>query len=123
MMLKEAYKTVETLPAWGGYDPYNMNLPAFSYGEEGRYLLKFGLFGSTGNPYGDLNPSNNLASFEIVLDDSIDLKQTDVYPSHNAQSSEFYYGLTARLNLRKSWEHVGRKHHGLLQRLQHSIRS
>ena len=93
MMLKEAYKTVETLPAWGGYDPYNMNLPAFSYGEEGRYLLKFGLFGSTGNPYGDLNPSNNLASFEIVLDDSIDLKVTDVYPSHNAQSSEFYYGL------------------------------
>ncbi|MEL0331242.1 MAG: hypothetical protein VW982_03385 [Candidatus Poseidoniales archaeon] len=93
MMLKEAYKTVETLPAWGGYDPYNMNLPAFSYGEEGRYLLKFGLFGSTGNPYGDLNPSNNLASFEIVLDDSIDLKVTDVYPSHNAQSSEFYYGI------------------------------
>ena len=93
MMLKEAYKTVETLPAWGGYDPYNMNLPAFNYGEEGRYLLKFGLFGSTGNPYGDLNPSNNLASFEIVLDDSIDLKVTDVYPSHNAQSSEFYYGL------------------------------
>lgn len=93
MMLKEAYKTVETLPAWGGYDPYNMNLPAFSYGQEGRYLLKFGLFGSTGNPYGDLNPSNNLASFEIVLDDSIDLKVTDVYPSHNAQSSEFYYGI------------------------------
>ena len=124
MMLKEAYKTVETLPAWGGYDPYNMNLPAFSYGEEGRYLLKFGLFGSTGNPYGDLNPSNNLASFEIVLDDSIDLKVTDVYPSHNAQSSEFYYGLDrVVLNLRKSWEHVGRKHHGLLQRLQHPIRT
>ena len=92
MMLKEAYKTVETLPAWGGYDPYNMNLPAFNYGQEGRYLLKFGLFSSTGNPYADLNPSNNLASFEIVLDDSIDLKVTDVYPSHNSQSSQFYYG-------------------------------
>jgi len=92
MMLKEAYKTVETLPAWGGYDPYNINLPAFNYGQEGRYMLKFGLFGSTGNPYADLNEGNNLATFEIVLNDSIDLKVTDVYPSHNAQSSQFYYG-------------------------------
>ena len=92
MMLKEAYKTVENLPAWGGYDPYNMNLPAFNYAQEGRYVLKFGLFSSTGNPYADLNPSNNLASFEIVLNDSIDLKVLDVYPSHNAESSQFYYG-------------------------------
>ena len=92
MMLKEAYKTVANLPAWGGTDPFNINLPAFNYGQEGRYLLKYGLFSSTGNPYGDLNPANNLASFEIVLNDSIDLKVIDVYPSHSAQSSEFYYG-------------------------------
>ena len=71
MMLKEAYKTVENLPAWGGYDPYNMNLPAFNYGQEGRFMLKFGLFSSTGNPYADLNPSKKLATFEIVLKDSI----------------------------------------------------
>ncbi len=92
MMLKEAYKTVENLPAWGGYDPYNINLPAFNYGQEGRYMLKFGLFSSTGNPHADLNPSNNLAAYEIVLNDSIDLKVMDVYPSHNIQSSQFYYG-------------------------------
>ena len=92
MMLKEAYKTVENLPAWGGYDPYNINLPAFNYGQEGRYMLKFGLFSSAGNPYADLNPSNNLATFEIVLNDSIDIKVMDVYPSHNAQSTQFYYG-------------------------------
>tara|TARA_B100000035_G_scaffold182_1_gene166 strand:- start:3235 stop:6186 length:2952 start_codon:yes stop_codon:yes gene_type:complete len=92
MMLKEAYKTVENLPAWGGYDPYNINLPAFNYGQEGRYMLKFGLFSSIGNPHADLNPSNNLAAYEIVLNDSIDLKVMDVYPSHNVQSSQFYYG-------------------------------
>ena len=92
MMLKEAYKSVENLPAWGGYDPYNINLPAFNYGQEGRYMLKFGLFSSTGNPHADLNPSNNLAAYEIVLNDSIDLKVMEVYPSHNAQSSQFYYG-------------------------------
>ena len=92
MMLDEAYKTVSNLPAWGGTDPYNINLPAFNHDEEGRYLLKYGLFSSTGNPYGDLNPWNNLASFELVLNDSIDLKVLDVYPSHSQQSSQFYYG-------------------------------
>ena len=92
MLLKEAYKTVSTLPAWGGTDPYNINLPAFNYGQEGRYTLKFGLFSSTGNPHADLNPGNNLATFELVLNDSIDLKVLDVYPSHNSQSSLFYYG-------------------------------
>ncbi len=92
MMLKEAYRTVDNLPAWGGYDSYNLNLPAFSHGQEGRYMLLFGLFSSTGNPYGDLNPTNNLASVEIVLDDSLDLKVVDVHPSHNSESDQFYYG-------------------------------
>ena len=92
VMLKEAFRTIETLPAWGGYDPFNINLPEFSYGQEGRYLLKYGLFGSTGNPYADLNPNNNLATYNLVLNDSIDLKVIDVYPSHDAQASLFYYG-------------------------------
>jgi len=92
MMLKEAYKTVTTLPAWGGYDPLNINLPAFSFGQQGHYVLKYGLFSSSGNPYGDLNPDNNFATFEIVLNNSIDLRVTDVYPSHSNQGTVFYYG-------------------------------
>ena len=92
MLLKEAYKTVSTLPAWGGTDPYNINLPDFNYAQEGRYTLKFGLFSSTGNPHADLNPWNNLATYELVLNDSIDLKVLDVYPSHNSQASLFSYG-------------------------------
>ena len=92
IMLKEAYKTVSNLPAWGGYDPFNINLPAFNYGQQGHYILKYGLFSSTGNPYADLNDNNNLATFHIVLNDSIDLKVTDVYPSHGQQSQVFYYG-------------------------------
>ena len=55
-------------------------------------MLKYGLFGSTGNPYADLNPNNNLATYNLVLNDSIDLKVIDVYPSHDAQASLFYYG-------------------------------
>ena len=60
MMLKEAYRTVDNLPAWGGYDSYNLNLPAFSHGQEGRYMLLFGLFSSTGNPYGTSTPPTTL---------------------------------------------------------------
>ena len=92
MLLKEAYRSVSNLPAWGGPSPFNMNLPDFSFNQEGRFLLKHGLFNSTGNPHSDLNPNNNLATFEVVLNDSIDLKITNVYPSHSAQSSSFYYG-------------------------------
>ena len=92
MMLTEAYRTVSNLPAWGGYDPLNVNLPAFSYAEQGNYLLKYGLFSSTGTPYSDLNVHNNIATFPIVINDSIDVRVSDVYPSHGAAFSEFYFG-------------------------------
>jgi hypothetical protein len=92
VLLKERYRSVTTLPAWSGPSPFNLNLPVFNFNQEGRFLLKFGLFNSSGNPYGDLNGNNNVASFEIVLNDSIDLKVLDVYPSHSAQAMVFYYG-------------------------------
>lgn len=92
MMLREAYRNISTLAAWGGMTPFNINLPAFSFNQEGEYIMKWGVFSSTGNPHGDLNPSNNIASTSLVLDDSIDLQVVDVYPSHNSQASTFYYG-------------------------------
>lgn len=92
MLLKEAYRSVSNLPAWGGPSPFNMILPDFSFNQEGRFLLKHGLFNSTGNPHSDLNQNNNLATYELVLNDSIDLKITNVYPSHSAESGSFYYG-------------------------------
>ena len=92
MMLREAYRNISNLDAWGGMSPFNINLPAFSFNQEGEYILKWGVFSSTGNPNGDLNPTNNIASTFLVLDDSIDLQVVDVYPSHSAQASTFYYG-------------------------------
>lgn len=90
--LKEGYRTVSNLPAWGGVDVLNLNLPNLTFEQEGRFLLKYGLFGSTGNPSGDLNAFNNFATYELVFNDSLDLKIDDVYPSHDRTSSQFYFG-------------------------------
>jgi hypothetical protein len=93
-MFNQDYRTVTWSgpEAWDGFSPFNLDLPAFTHSEEGRFLLKYGLFNSTGNPSGDLNAFNDLAEFEIVLNDSIDLKIDDVYPSHDRQGSLFYFG-------------------------------
>lgn len=91
-MLSESYRTVSNLPAWGGASPFNLDMPTFNFNTEGRFLLKIGLFNSSGNPYADLNGNNNIAEFEIVLNNSIDLKVMDVYPSHSNQALVFYYG-------------------------------
>ena len=92
VLIQESYKSVSTLPAWGGIDPFNINLPVFNFASEGRFLLKYGMFTSSGNPHGDLNDYNNLARFEIVLNNSLDLKVKDVYPSHSQTASLFYFG-------------------------------
>jgi hypothetical protein len=89
--LKEGYRTI-SMTGWGGIDPLNVNLPNLTFEQEGRFLLKYGLFGSTGNTNADLNAFNNLASFELVFNDSLDLKINDVYPSHDRTSSQFYFG-------------------------------
>jgi len=94
LLLSQNYRIVTWSgpSAWGGFSPFNLDLPAFSHPDEGRFLLKYGLFNSTGNPTGDLNAFNDLTEFEIVLNDSIDLKIDDVYPSHDQQASVFYFG-------------------------------
>jgi len=94
VMFNQDYRTVTWSgpEAWDGFSPFNIDLPAFTHSEEGRFLLKYGLFNSTGNPSGDLNAFNDLAEFEIVLNDSIDLRINDVYPSHDSQGSLFYFG-------------------------------
>lgn len=93
-LLNQDYRTVSWsgADAWGGFSPFNLDLPTFTHDEEGRFLLKYGLFNSSGNPSGDLNPYNDLTNFTVVLNDSIDLKIDDVYPSHDAQASVFYFG-------------------------------
>ena len=58
----------------------------------GKLSAKVRLFSSTGTPYSDLNVHNDIATFPIVINDSIDVRVSDVYPSHGAAFSEFYFG-------------------------------
>ncbi len=91
-MIDEAYTSVSNLPAWSGYDALIQNLPVFTYNSEGSFILKHGLFGSSGNPHGDLNPNNNIGEVAIVLNDDIDIKVETLVATHDAQASVFYYG-------------------------------
>ena len=91
-LLKESYISVTNLPSWGGFSDFNINLPSMNYTQEGRYILKWGAFNTTGTIYADMNVQNNLAQVEIVLDDSHDIVVSDIYPSHNNLATEYYYG-------------------------------
>jgi len=91
-LLKEAYMNITNLPAWGGFSPFNRDLPAMSYSQEGTFILKWGVFHSIGTPYSDMNTNDNLAQISLVIDDSIDLQVSDLYPSHDSQDTTFYFG-------------------------------
>jgi len=92
VMLKEAYTNVTDLPAWGGFSPFNRTLPTMSYSQEGTFILKWGVFTSVGSPYADMNTNDNIAQITLVIDDTIDLQVSDLYPSHNSQDTTFYFG-------------------------------
>jgi hypothetical protein len=93
ILLKEAYRNVTDLFAWGGFSPFNLNLPAMSYSQEGEFVLKWGAFESVGTPYADMNTQDNIAQITLIVDDSIDLQVSDLYPSHDNQGTSFYYGI------------------------------
>ena len=92
ILLKEAYRNVTTLFAWGGFTPFDETLPAMSYSQEGEFVLKWGVFESVGTPYADMNTQDNIAQITLIVDDSIDLQVSDLYPSHDNQGTSFYYG-------------------------------
>ena len=93
-MVDEAYTNVTNLPSWGGQSPFTRELPPMNNSAEGEFTLKWGLFNSTGTPYGDLDESNDLTSTGVVFDDTIDLQATSMTPSHDATSMIYFYGDT-----------------------------
>lgn len=96
VLLDQAYRNVTTLPNWGGLEAFNQALPSLNHGTEGTFLLKWGVFSSIGTPHGDKNIEDNLASSVLVFNNSLDLEVMNVYPSHSASATTFYYG-TERL--------------------------
>ena len=92
MMISEAYTNVSNLPSWGGQTSFTRALPAMSSATEGQFNLKWGLFDSTGTPYSDLDPSNDVSSVVVTFDDTIDLQATSMVPSHDSSSASYFYG-------------------------------
>ena len=92
ILLSESYSNVTNLPSWGGVSSFTRTMPAFTHSSQGTFRLTWGLFSSTGTPYADLNPSNDISEITVVLDNTLDLQATSMAPGHDSTSSEYYYG-------------------------------
>ena len=91
-LLSESYTNVTNLPSWGGVSTFTRTIPAFSHSSQGTFTLAWGLFNSSGTPYADLNPLNDISELIVVFDNSLDLQVTSMIPGHDPLSSDYYYG-------------------------------
>ncbi len=90
--VNENYIFEENYPKFSFYKAFTMSLPTFNHSEDGAFTLIYGIFNSTGNPFGDLYESNNLNSISIVINTELDIAIDSVYPSHNPSSINYFYG-------------------------------
>lgn len=91
VMLDESYSHTE-LNTWGTIMPFAHQMPVFNYPFTGTYILKWGLYNSTGTPYSDLNDFNDITSTPIIIDDTIDIAVVLMYPEHDLSSENYYFG-------------------------------
>ncbi len=91
-LLSESYMNVTNLPAWGGVSQFSQTMPVLTHSTQGTFSLTWGLFNSSGTPYADLNPSNDLSEIIVVFDNTLDLQATSMAPGHDSTSNEYYYG-------------------------------
>jgi hypothetical protein len=92
-MLKESYQYSTNFPAFSFYRTFTMNLPNFSYEEDGEFVLVYGIFNSTGNPHGDMYEDNNLHNTQIIINSDMNIEINSLSPSHNPSSTTYYYGI------------------------------
>lgn len=92
-MLKQSYQYSTNFPAFSFYRTFTMNLPNFSYEEDGEFVLVYGIFNSTGNPHGDMYEDNNLRSTQIIINSDMNIEIDSLSPSHNPSSTTYYYGI------------------------------
>ena len=91
-MIAEYYEFTENFPKYSFYKSFQMALPTFEHNEDGVYTLLYGIFDSTGSPYGDQNDDNNLNSVPIVINTELDISIDNLYPSHNPSEQSYLYG-------------------------------
>ena len=91
-MISELYFHRENFPKFSFYKSFSMDLPTFSHDADGVFTLVYGIFNSTGNPFGDLYESNNLASVQLIIDTEFDVTIENIFPSHNPSAINYLYG-------------------------------
>jgi hypothetical protein len=92
VMLDEAYSYNSGLNSWGVVMAFGYQMPVFNYPFAGTYILKWGLYNSTGTPYSDLNDFNDITSTPIIIDDTIDVAVIFMSPAHDSSSENYYFG-------------------------------
>ena len=92
VMLDESYSYNSGLNSWGVVMAFGHQMPVFNYPFTGTYILKWGLYNSTGTPYSDLNDFNDITSTSIIIDDTIDVAVMLMYPAHDSSSENYYFG-------------------------------
>ena len=89
--LSRATVNVSDLPDLGEA-PFTRSLPSLNLSLTGRFLLEYGVFGSTGDVSADLNGHNDRAQLEIVVDDSVDLVVQTMRSAYDTDSLDYHYG-------------------------------
>ena len=91
-IFNELYFYKENFPKFSFYKQFTMDLPVFNHSEDGVFTLVYGIFNSTGDPFGDLYEYNNLNSIEIIINTEFDVSVVNIFPSHNPSSTNYLYG-------------------------------
>jgi len=91
-IISQSYLNTSSFPKLGFSRPFNVPLPDFSHNETGNFNLIYGLFESNGSPHDDMDFSNDLFNVSILINDDVDLMLSNLYPSHNPSSDDYYFG-------------------------------
>ena len=91
-MVSENYQFTENFPKLSFYRSFQASLPPFEHNMDGVYTLIYGLFDSSGDPYGDLYDDNNLHQTRIVINTELDISIDNMFPSHNPSDPNYYFG-------------------------------
>ena len=87
-----SYSNLTSFPQYSYYASFTSALPAINFTAKGQFTLKFGYFNFTGTPYSDLIAENNVASIDVIIDDTIDLALISMDPTNIGVTNEYLYG-------------------------------
>ena len=90
--IDSSYDNLTSFPQYSYYAPFTALLPEINFPTQGQFTLKFGYFNFTGTPYSDLISENNVASIDVIVDDTIDLVLLSMEPKNTGVTNEYLYG-------------------------------